>query len=319
VTVAGAADQAGEFPIWEGVEMLQRIDRAAAAREAATRSGTRGNGIRLVAEGDSWFDFKIEPDVIDWLRRDYGYDIKNVANAGACVYEMAYGPDDDSLWDAFGRDASQLEEVVRKIREHKPKAFLFSGAGNDFVGPEFILAIHHASARRSGVNRGVVDALFKDEVEPGIRRVVETAIAAARGAGLGNIPVILHGYDYAYPDGRAAVNLGIKKVGPWMHPSFAVKGYPYKNDSDLQVRRQLVATMINTVYEMLERIRASYPNVRVVDVRGALPARSDWHDELHPTGKGFQKVAARFHQVIGQALGTRGADTRGGETLPGPP
>jgi hypothetical protein len=319
-TDPATAVQPGDFPVWEGQEMLRRIDLASAARKAATRAGTRGGGIKLVAEGDSWFNFKIQPDVIDWLKYDYGYDIENVAQAGACVYEMAYGPDNDSIWDAFGRDASQLEEVVKKIREHKPKAFLLSGAGNDFVGPEFILAIHHASARKSGVNQGVVDSLFKDDVEPGIRRVVETAIAAARGAELGNIPVILHGYDYAFPDGRAAVNLLVKKVGPWMHQSFAMKGYPYNNDADLNVRRQLVSRMIDSVYEMMERIKSSYPNVHVVDVRGTLPERSDWHDELHPSSQGFKKVAKLFHQVISRALGARtGNNTSGPVPLPGPP
>jgi hypothetical protein len=306
------------FPVPEGEEMLRRIDLAIAAREAANRTGARAKGIPLVAEGDSWFDFKIRPDVIDWLERDYNYDIENVAAAGGCVYEMAYGPDNDSLWDAFGRDASQLEEVVRKIRQHRPRAFLFSGTGNDFVGPEFILAIHHAGARKSGVNQRVVDALFEDDVEPGIRRVLETAIAAARGAGLGSIPVILHGYDYAFPDGRSAVNLGIKKVGPWMHPSFAMKGYPYRDDDDLTVRRRLVMAMIDSVYAMLNRIKSSYPNIHIVDVRGTLPSRSDWHDELHPTGEGFRKVARLFHQVISAALDPRQAipDSRSVPTLP---
>lgn len=316
-TAAGSIPES-LLPLPEGVEMLRRIDLAAAARADAQNTGTRGKGIKLVAEGDSWFDFKILPDVIDWLERDYNYDIENVAQGGACVYEMAYGPDDDSLFDIFGRDASQLEEVVKKIREHKPRAFLLSGAGNDFVGPEFILTIHHAAARKSGVNQRVVDALFEDDVEPGLRRIVETATAAARGAGLGDIPVIMHGYDYAFPDGRAAVNLGFKKIGPWMHPSFSMKGYPYNNDNDLAARRRLVSAMIDSVYRMIGRIKGSYPNVSIVDVRGTLLTRHDWHDELHPSRDGFKKVAAKFHQVITSAIGTSGAPGQRGE-LPGPP
>jgi hypothetical protein len=316
---AAATHDPGDFPLPDGEMMLRRIDLAAISREQGARSGTRGNGIRLVAEGDSWFDFKIEPGVIDWLERDYGYAITNVAKGGACVYEMAYGPDDDSILDAFGRDASQLEEVVRNSREKKPKAFLFSGAGNDFAGPEFILAIHHAAAKKSGLNRGVVDALFREYLEPDIRRVVETATAAARGAGLGSIPVILHGYDHAFPDGRAAVNLWIKKIGPWTHPSFAMKGYPYRNDADLTIRRRIVSSMIDGVYQMMDRIKADYQNVTVVDVRGTLPTRKDWHDELHPSRDGFRKVAALFHQAITKALGNRSGGTRGEPTPPEPP
>ncbi len=300
-----AAKKTKTVPTREGDAMLKRIDKAIAARAAASRSGTRARGTRIVAEGDSWFDFKIQPDVIDWLRHDFNYDIVNVAKGGACIYEMAYGPDDDSIFDFFGKDPSQLEEVVKKIREHQPEAFLFSAGGNDFVGPEFILTIMHSAAKKSGVNRALVDALFKEDVEPGFRLIIETVIATTRKLGLGDIPIILHGYDYVFPDGRSALNLGIKKIGPWMDPSFTMKGYPYdrKNANQLAIRRKIVSAMIDTVYEMLDRLKVSYPNVQIVDVRGALPSLSDWHDELHPTGAGFKKVAKRFHQVIGKALG----------------
>ena len=78
--------------------------------------------------------------------------------------------------------------------------------------------------------------------------------------------------------------------------------------------------MIDSVYEMMERIKSSYPNVHVVDVRGTLPARSDWHDELHPSSQGFKKVAKLFNQVISRALGARaGNNTSGAVPLPGPP
>jgi hypothetical protein len=306
----------------DGDRMLAKIDRAFALRAADARSaeavGTRGESIRLVAEGDSWFDFKIRPDVIDWLERDYGYDIENSGRGGACIYEMAYGPDDDTTFGIFGRDASQLEQVVRNIREHKPAAFLLSAGGNDFVGPEFIMAIHHALAKKSGINWGVIQGLFKDDVEPGFRLIIETALAAARGAGLGEIPVILHGYDYAFPDGRSAVNVIVKKIGPWMGPSFDMKGYPYRNDQDLAERRKIVSPMIDTIYLMLARLKESYRSIRIVDVRGTLTSRSDWHDELHPTGEGFKRVAALFHQVIQIALG-RGDGNRGPVQPPGPP
>ncbi len=301
-TAKKVASNKNKFSVSQGEAMLKRIDQAIAAREKESRVGTKARAIRLVAEGDSWFDFKIAPDVIDWLRKDHSYDIVNIAKGGACIYEMAYGPDNDSIFDIFGRDASQLEEVVKKIREHQPQAFLFSAGGNDFVGPEFILTIRHALAKKSGVNAPLVDALFREDVEPGFRLVIETVIAATRQQGLGDIPVILHGYDYVFPDGRAALNLGIKKIGPWMHPSFELKGYAYKKKSDLDLRRKIVGTMIDTIYEMLHRLKADYPNIHIVDVRGTLPSPSEWNDELHPTAAGFRKVASRFNEVIKRAL-----------------
>jgi len=291
----------------EDASVLARIDernaRIAAARAASP--GTRGNGPRLVAEGDSWFDFPLYPDVIDCLSDRHGYNIVNVSKAGACVYEMAYGPDDDSMFDVFDRDDSQLEEFVKKIRQHRPQGLLLSGAGNDFVGPEFIMTIHHAAAKKSGANMALVNALFQHDVEPGLECIIATATDAGRQANLGTLPIVTHGYDYAIATGNAAANLIIKKIGPWMDPSFRAKGYPKDNDADLIRRINIVRPMVDGLYTMLERLRAKYPNLHIVDVRNTLPDRTDWHDELHPTREGFRKVAALFDAEIRAAIGHR--------------
>ncbi|RYD34391.1 MAG: hypothetical protein EOP86_11085, partial [Verrucomicrobiaceae bacterium] len=290
----------------EAVETLARIDRYWQARDSHQRSAnTRRERVSLVAEGDSWFDFKIHRDVIDWLEEDFDYKIENVAKGGACLYEMAYGPEDRGLIDFSERDPSQLEEVVRLIREKRPQALLLSGAGNDFVGPEFIMLIHHALASPTGVNTLVSRGVFELEIEPGFRRIIETATAAAKREGLGDLPILMHGYDYVFPDGRSALNLLVKKVGPWMGPSLEMKGYPNRNGQDLERRRALVRHLIDAVYEMLGRLARSYPNVHVIDLRGTLTNISDWHDELHPTRDGFRKVAGKFHAHLTAILRDR--------------
>lgn len=306
-TIHGEATRASHVPPQPAVSVgasvvadesaLESIDRYWAARRAA-EPNVRGRGIPLVAEGDSWFDFRITRDVIDWLEKDYNYDIANVAQAGACVYEMAYGDDNDQMGDFFERDPSQLAEVVRLIREKRPRAVLLSGAGNDFVGPEFIMLLHHALAKPTGVNELVAKGLFENEIEPAYRRVIATVKDAARREGLGDIPILVHGYDYAFPDNRPAANLLIKKIGPWMAPSFELKGYP----RDLEKRRAHVRGLIDRIYDMHKRIARDFTNVHIVDVRGALPSQGDWHDELHPSREGFQKVARLFHQTLQKVL-----------------
>ena len=287
-------------------EALARIDQFWRVREAEQRrSNTRRDRIKLVAEGDSWFDFKLHRDVIDWLEKDHDYEIENVAKGGACLYEMAYGPEDRGLIDFSERDPSQLEEVVRLIKEKRPQALLLSGAGNDFVGPEFIMLIHHALASPTGVNKLVSRGVFELEIEPAFRRIIETATAAARREGMGELPILMHGYDHVFPDGRAALNVIVKKVGPWMGPSFEMKGYPYRNGQDLERRRALVRHLIDAVYGMLARLSQSYPNVHVIDLRGTLPNIGDWHDELHPTRDGFRKVAGKFHEHLTEVLRNR--------------
>lgn len=290
----------------EAAETLARIDRYWQGRDEQQRgANTRRERIALLAEGDSWFDFKLHRDVIDWLEKDYDYKIDNVAKGGACLYEMAYGPEDRGIIDFSERDPSQMEEVVRLIREKRPQALLLSGAGNDFVGPEFITLIHHALASPTGVNTLVSRGVFELEIEPAFRRIIETATAAGKREGLGNLPIVMHGYDHVFPDGRAALNVLVKKVGPWMGPSLEMKGYPNRNGQDLERRRALVRHLIDAVYEMLGRLARSYPNVHVIDLRGTLPNIGDWHDELHPTRDGFRKVAGKFHEHLTAVLRNR--------------
>jgi subtilisin family serine protease len=264
--------------------------------------------VRLVAEGDSWFDFPPGVDVIDALRRKYGYDIRNLSKAGACLYEMAY-PGLPII-----RDPNQLETTVRAIRDHRPQAVLLSGGGNDFAGPEFIMTLHHRLAAPTGLNTGVVSELFRLEVEPAYRVMIEAFTAVAEREGLGAIPILVHGYDYAYPDGRQSVRIGpFGFGGPWMHQSFVTKGYALRNEVDLLLRHSIVRRIIDELYAMHERLAADYANVRVVDLRGLLPDRvKDWNDELHPSNSGFEKVATRFHEVLQRHLNTAPAPVSGG-------
>src|SRR5690606_15666275 len=80
--------------------------------------------------------------------------------------------------------------------------------------------------------------------------------------------------------------------------SFEKKGYPNRNQKDLQRRQEEVRILIDMHYEMLHRLRQRYPNVHVVDVRNTLSNHSQWHTELHPNGAGFRLVARRFRDVL---------------------
>ena len=53
----------------------------------ATASSTKSH-LKIVAEGDSWFDYKISADLIDCLRKFHGYKIKNYAKLGDTLENM---------------------------------------------------------------------------------------------------------------------------------------------------------------------------------------------------------------------------------------
>lgn len=118
------------------------------------------------------------------------------------------------------------------------------------------------------------------------------------------LPVLVHGYDYAVPDGRGFLGGWGPLPGPWLEPSFREKGY-----MDDPRRRSLVRDLIDAFNQMLGDL-ASTPgisHVTYVDLRNTLPTsdseyRQWWANELHPTRSGFLRVAQRFAEEIRQAV-----------------
>lgn len=111
------------------------LDSAVAAMESR---------VQLVAEGDSWFDYLPGRDLIDCLRVRHGYRIDNFAKAGDTLENMIYG---SGITRRFERVEPTITPVLWRIQSVKPKAFLFSGGGNDiagffqFAGPRLLPAL----------------------------------------------------------------------------------------------------------------------------------------------------------------------------------
>jgi hypothetical protein len=246
----------------------------------------------VIAEGDSWFDY-LWFDILDTLEDDYGYDIESTARAGDRVESMAY---DQGQLTKFRK---ALEKVVR--RGEVPKAILLSGGGNDIAGEQFFMLLDHAASPAPGLNddvvRGVVDVRVRDAylvLIAAITRLCETTMGRV-------VPIVMHGYDRAVPDGRGFGDPwpipGLP--GPWLRPGFTLKGFT--SDS---VNKAIVGDLIDRFNRMLRGVAAQFPHVRYVDLRGTLPNganyRDWWANELHPSEKGFKAVAARFAAAIGR-------------------
>src|SRR5687768_12316470 len=84
------------------------------------------------------------------------------------------------------------------------------------------------------------------------------------------ISIVMHGYDYAVPDGRGVFGGWGLLPGPWLEPGFRRKGY-----SDLARRRDLTTVLRGTL-------------------RWGDGYKADWANEMHPTGHGFELVTERF-------------------------
>jgi hypothetical protein len=113
------------------------------------------------------------------------------------------------------------------------------------------------------------------------------------------IPIIIHGYDRAVPDGRGFAGGWGPLPGPWLEPGFRTKGF-----DDLDETTRIVGDLIDRFNRMLRDVAATpgFGHVRYLDLRGTLANdvtyKTWWANELHPTRRGFAAVADRFAGVI---------------------
>jgi hypothetical protein len=249
--------------------------------------------VKIVAEGDSWFNYIIGKDVVWWLRNKFGHEVHEVAYPGATLNHMAYGPDTSELGDRDVSNMSQLGETLFAIEENRPRIVMLSGGGNDIAGPEFIQLLKHANAPESGANQKVIEGLLDafDEAYEVMLDAIEDKLDELDL----HARIILHGYDLPFPNGEG-IGLGpVNFVGPWFHESFSTRGYP---DSQLEARRAILNVFMNQFNERLAAIAQGRPRVHYLDLRNTLPDEDLWANELHPKNRGFKRIARKFDDLI---------------------
>jgi lysophospholipase L1-like esterase len=240
---------------------------------------------KVVAEGDSWFDYLPGTDVIDCLRNHQGYYIKNYAKAGDTLENMIYGT---GINDDFQRTSPSIEKVLRKLGQLKPKVFLFSGGGNDLAGEEFESYLNHKnsglSTMRDDYVNNMINQVFRKYFEDLIGRV--EAVSP-------DTHIVTHGYGHTIPTGKGVKFLFFNFSGPWLRPALAKKGI-----FDSIEQRKAVEMMIDVYNQMLGELDQARPNFHHVDLRGIIDPNKDWANELHLKNSAYARVADRIHEVI---------------------
>ena len=260
---------------------------------------------RLLAQGDSWFNYWIGRDILHWLHEDFGWQIDSIAVAGSTLNDVVYGPVPKDFLD-FRQTAapSRLEELVYRIGQDKPPALLLSVGGNDVAGDEFFSFLNNSKSGLPPTNEEVLNGVVNSTFAKAYRDLIETALTAADSKGKKGMIVVTHGYDYPWPDGRGVLWIrGL--IGPWFDPTFNVKNYPLARLPDDLIRRRAVLTeFIDAMNTMLIHFQTTYAGrVFHVDLRHRLSNgfesyRDQWANELHPTDAGFRLLAPRFDDVL---------------------
>lgn len=260
----------------------------------------------ILSEGDSWFQFPLLiRETIDHLSDHFN--IWSLGAAGDTLQNMVEGTP--------RKDGFEFLIGLRRLRG-AARAFLFSGAGNDILGedPETKLPMLEPLLRpfngdvsdvAGHIDEAALDTRL-EQLEAGYLRMISLV---RNEPGAGALPIVIHGYDYAFPypfgadDPRDPI---YAKNDQWLGRAFATKDL-----DDPELRRAVLTRLVDRLYEMMNGLaaKAGTTGVWVVDCRGALPALSDWNDEIHGTSDGYAEISRRFRKVLDDALAQSGGGT----------
>ena len=258
------------------------------ARAVRATARSRASKKHLIAEGDSWFKIPIWDDLIDELE-DLDFDVTNVATHGHILENMAFGPKQKRGF------AKAFVKMVQ--RGEPPAAILLSGGGNDIAGEQFRLMINPKDGSRPGINR----AILNEMVHVRLREAYLTLIGAVDFIAQEQLgkksPIVLHGYCAGVPDGRGygVINL----AGPWLKPYFDQLGY-HDTDENTAIVEEILGEFNSMLQSMMQS--PGLEHVKYVNFLDLLPNDSSykrwWNDELHPTDRGFRRLAAKMAEEI---------------------
>lgn len=271
------------------------IDRKKQTLRLGHRRAERGRCI--VAEGDSWFHYILQKDVIDFLIDKHKMPIHSMADPGHMLMDMAYGMDihERKRGKRKAPEDQQITETLAQVTKLQPKVFLFSGGGNDLAGPELLSYLIHKAAEPGRIDWPRIEHLINHTYANAYRHLHRLVNQKRAG-----IHFVTHGYAHPYPDGRAAkIGLGLlKSFGPWLRPPFLRMGHENNNANFRDMAR-----MIDLFNDMLGGLSNELANFHHVDLRKAIPTTKTnyedwWSNELHPSRAGFIAAADAIAKVL---------------------
>jgi hypothetical protein len=235
-----------------------------------------GENVDVLAIGDSWFHYPGNNLITPLHRVLERPTIYVIGENGARADELAQGS-----WRAnFEKMLAQYPSI---------RLVSISAGGNDFAGvgdlddrilaPDCSAAASAVACFRAGQPDGVFDAV----------QVAYRALIGAVTAARPDVPILLHNYDYAIPDGRALAGMRSWLKLPMDNDRVPLAGAPYDG-----VRREIVRILIDqhTVRLLDLETEQNAPGGRRVDLVWSAGTLKDteWANELHPKSAAFERL-----------------------------
>ncbi|UFH53249.1 caspase family protein [Spirosoma sp. KNUC1025] len=255
-----------------GMGLANRIARARRNRRYRKTLKNFPNRLKIVSEGDSWFQHPLVSDTIDHLAAHYA--IFCVAAAGDTLRNMTM---------PIGNPP--IEEYLKAIDEQNPRVFVLSGGGNDILGEQFRRYI------KAGVPAGSAPVAYLDNLlasdldslQAMYRTIFKTLTDKYH-----DLQILVHGYDYVIP-------LSVTNKG-WLGRYMIEKGI-----MDQQTRKGILHYILDAFSQRLTAVAREFPAVSYIPTLGTVPD-NEWYDEIHPNGEGFARVAEKFRSRINELV-----------------
>lgn len=237
----------------------------------------------VISEGDSWFSYS---DVIGQLDDPKGtgvekdqraWSLLRLEKAGDEVMTILSGAQRAKLRDYFGR--------------WPLSALLFSGGGNDIIGPDLPPLLRPFTAGATAADLVQFSRFERRlrQIQDCYRELLDLLSDAGQSC-----KVFVNSYDYIVPSDQGAELLGFIKVsGPWVKPALEARGVPKALWPD--VIRLLIDAFASAVDQVAAEPRGAGRLVRV-ETRDLV--KGEWKDEIHPNPKGAKRVAKAFETAL---------------------
>jgi len=237
----------------------------------------RNDGVvpSILAIGDSWF----------WYPLPGGSLATSLARLVAARQHavLAFGNNGAEAFDYVnGVYAHGIDRALDEYGDGLSAVFV-SGGGNDFAGfndlrPLLGFDCSACASADACFNHGTVagdlEELF-DRVQSYHIELIDLVAARVPAAAR----VFVHNYDYAIPTGKGLLGKG------WLKPALLAAKVPKP------LHGACVRVLIDAFSDRLRSLEVRYAGrVVFVDSRGTL-GPTDWANELHPKGTGFDRIA----------------------------
>ena len=240
----------------------------------------------VIAEGDSWFS---HADVIGRLDDPKGTGDERDQRPWALLRLEKAGHEILTILSGTQR---------AKLRSHFDRweidALLFSGGGNDIIGPDLLplLKCYSPGAQARDLLQEVRFERRLRQIQDCYRELLDLLSDSGQVA-----KVFVNSYDYVVPSNQGAEFLGFVRLsGPWILPFLEERQIPPSLHGE--VLRILIDAFASAIDAVAVEPRGIGRLVRV-ETRGRV--QGDWKDEIHPGSGGARRVADAFASALEDA------------------